>query len=244
MTSEASQGCNRWLFNSLQSLRHRAHQGLSEDRLMDEPRDSNSGQGAFSSDVTGNASRSSALSSATIIPTLEQLENDWLSGRISYTDTIYGLWLAKRRLDRIEGSAPQLTSARSAWGNALLAAAPNSQHIFGLSIVTEGFAGAGWNTTTLTDGDPGRLIQVAEAVPADVIGISVGHDEGLVGLAEIIALLRRKSRSSDVKIIVGGNVFAAPTRQYDWLRADFVALSIEDALGYCSRQVQLNVPRH
>jgi len=243
MPGEASQGCNRWLHNSLQSLRNRAQQKLSKFQFIGEHPDPKGGDARLASLLTDTGSGPSSPSSA-IIPALEELESAWLAGRISYTDTIYGLWLAKRRLDSLDGPAPPMTTAGSAWGNVLLAAAPNSQHVFGLSIVTESFQGAGWNTTTLTDGDPGRLIQVAEAVPADVIGISVGHDEGLVGLAEIIALLRRKSRSSDVKIIVGGNVFAAPTRQYDWLRADFVALSIEDALGYCSRQVQLNVPRH
>jgi len=137
-----------------------------------------------------------------------------------------------------------MTTAGSAWGNVLLAAAPNSQHVFGLSIVTESFQGAGWHTTTLTDGDPGRILQVAEDLCLDYIGISVGHDEGLAGLAEFIALLRQKSRVCDVRILVGGNVFSHPTSQYVWLGADFVALNVEDALAYCSQQMHLNTPRH
>lgn len=78
----------------------------------------------------------------------------------------------------------------------------------------------------------------------DYIGISVGHDEGLAGLSEFIALLRQESRARDVRILVGGNVFSHPTSQYVWLGADFVALNVEDALTYCSQQMHLNTPRH
>jgi methanogenic corrinoid protein MtbC1 len=243
MPGEASQGCNRWLHNSLQSLRNRAQQKLSKFQFIDEHPDPKGGDARLASLLTDTGSGPSPPSSA-IIPALEELESAWLAGRISYTDTIYGLWLAKRRLDGIDGPAPPMTRAGSAWGNVLLAAAPNSQHVFGLSIVTESFQGAGWHTTTLTDGYQEKIIEAAKELSLDYIGISVGHDEGLAGLSEFIALLRQESRARDVRILVGGNVFSHPTSQYVWLGADFVALNVEDALTYCSQQMHLNTPRH
>ena len=238
MPGEASQGCNRWLHNSLQSLRSRAQQKLSKFRFTGEYSDLNDGNVRSAPLLTGSAP------SSAIITALEELESAWHAGRISYTDAIYGLWLAKRRLDGIDGPAPPVTRAGSAWGNVLLAAAPSSQHVFGLSIVAERFQGAGWHTTTLTDGDPEKIVRAAKDPSLDYIGISVGHDEGLAGLSEFIALLRQESRARDVRILVGGNVFSHPTSQYVWLGADFVTLNVEDALAYCSQQSHLNTPRH
>jgi hypothetical protein len=61
-------------------------------------------------------------------------------------------------------------------------------------------------------------------------------------LGQFISLLRQKSRNPSVKIILGGNVFLSPRTQYDWLGADYVALSVEDALGYCSGTATVELP--
>lgn len=256
MDKRASEGCNKWLQNSLQSLKLRTQQKLGKEhdhsagntsftQLFHELRSGTFQEaGLRLTDPELKLGDNSQPLSA-VLPTLLELEKAWLTGRLSYTDTVYGLWLTERLLDSLE---PTRSSAglerRPQWGNILLAAAPSSQHIFGLSVVAERFGGAGWKTTTLIDGNPATILQTVQTAWVDVIGLSIGHDEGLVDLDHLTSVLRQECSNPEVKIIIGGNIFSSPTNQYDWLGADFVAINVEDALGYCSAATIKQSLRH
>lgn len=256
MDKRASEGCNKWLQNSLQTLKLR-----TQEKLGTEP-DRSAGNSSYTQlfhELHSGTFQEAGLrlkdpefqpgdSSqplSTVLPTLLELEKAWLAGRLSYTDTVYGLWLTERLLDSLDRTMSHTGTERThKWGNILLAAAPRSQHIFGLSVVAERFGGAGWNTTTLTDGIPATILQAVQTVWVDVVGISIGHDEGLVDLDQLTNALRQECTNPEVKIMLGGNVFSPPTNQYNWLGADFVALNVEDALGYCSAATINQSPRH
>lgn len=253
MSGAASQECNKWLHHSLQALSHRAQATLKAgtEYSTDTPLgplilDSFSGsdrQVAERMFAGGAASRDQSQPHVSaILPALLKLETEWLAGRRTYADTVYGLWIAEQLMNRLGAKSTHM--AGNGLGQILLAAAPENRHVFGLSIVAESFRAADWCTHSLIDSDADSVVQAVHAASSDIIGISVGFDEGLINLDRFIACLRQHSRNPTVKIMLGGNVFSQPTVQYEWLGADFIAPSIDDALRYCSTVTSTNRPRH
>jgi methanogenic corrinoid protein MtbC1 len=257
MTSAAIQDCRKWLGNTLQAFKLRAlptragvndmsPAGPESTSLLEALCDGDLQQ----AEMILNSSLESASvgiqdSFGLVLPVIPQLENEWRAGQRSYTDTVYALWNVERLLSRLESQRPSQTRPTgSAWGRVLLAAAPDTQHIFGLSVVSDSFRAAGWDTQIFTNDHPDGIVQAATDWSADFIGLSVGYDEGLLDLGQFISLLRQKSRNPAVKIILGGNVFSSPRAQYEWLGADYVALSVEDALGYCSGTASVELSRN
>lgn len=255
MSSAASQDCNKWLHQSLQSLSQRAQSlevdsGIAVDTALGplilesfSGSDRQVAEKMLKSDAGSQGVSQSHLNS--ILPALFNLKEEWLAGRCTYADTVYGLWIAERLLSSLDSRMTfQGGHTGSGQGHVLLAAAPNNRHIFGLSIVAESFRTADWQTQSLMDSNADNVVQTVQETSPDFIGLSVGYDEGLINLDRFIATLRQNSRNPDLKIVLGGNVFSQPTVQYEWLGADFVALSIDDALRYCSTVTSIEQPRH
>jgi methanogenic corrinoid protein MtbC1 len=257
MTSAAIQDCRKWLGDTLQALKLRAlpsrasvsdmsQEGPSSTSLLETFCDGDLQQAEL---ILNSSLESASVGTrdqlSLVRPVIPQLENDWRAGQRSYTDTVYAFWNVEQLLSRLESQRPSQTRPKgSAWGRVLLAAAPETQHVFGLSVVGDSFRAAGWDTQTFTNDHPDGIVRAATDWSADFIGLSVGYDEGLLDLGQFISLLRQKSRNPSVKIILGGNVFSSPRTQYEWLGADYIALSVEDALGYCSGTTTVELSRN
>jgi methanogenic corrinoid protein MtbC1 len=255
MTRAAIQDCRKWLGDSLQAFKIRAlktrargsdmslecHTSTS---LLEALCDGDLQQAELiSTSSHENSSAGIQTAFGSILSVIPQLEKDWLTGQRGHSDTVYAFWTMERLLSRLESQRSSQTSPRRAtWGRILLSAAPDTQHVFGLSVVGDSFRAAGWDTQIFTSDRPDSIVQAAMDSFTDFIGLSVGYDEGLMDLGQFISLLRQKSRNPSVKIILGGNVFSSPSTQYDWLGADYVALSVEDALGYCSGTATVELP--
>lgn len=257
MAQDAIQDCNKWLGDSFRAFKLRAYQagttaaGLNAERatsisLLEALCDGDLEQAKlFLNACHESLGKGQRASLSILLPVILQLEKDWLADRRSYSDTVYAFWNVERLMSRLETPGGRRAKLNApVWGRILLAAAPNTQHVFGLSVVEDSFRAAGWDTQCFTSSPPDSIVQAAEVTHADFIGLSVGHDEGLLDLGQFISLLRQKSRNPSVKIILGGNIFSAPPNQYDWLGADYVALHVGDALEYCSGLTMTELPRH
>jgi methanogenic corrinoid protein MtbC1 len=89
----------------------------------------------------------------------------------------------------------------------MLASAPGSQHVLGLSIVCEFFRTAGWQVALeVSPGDAG-LCDAVRQEWFDVAGLSVALDSQLVALPALVAGLRHASRNPDLQVMLGGPAF-------------------------------------
>lgn len=253
MLNSATQDCTNWLGEAIQVLKHRALVSLADRKRRDQGTAvTNALLDAVSA---GNLEQTEALlravaehsgagtlwSPGLMMSVISQLEENWQSDRRSYSDTIFAFWNVQRVLNHLE--------SKTAWplavgGRIFLATSPGTQHTFGLSVVDNSFRLAGWDTQTFMSGDCDSILDFARTATFDVIGLSVGHDEGLDGLEDFLSVLRSKSRNHAVKIILGGNIFSQPVRQYDWLGADYIALSVESAMEYCSGVASIGLQRN
>ena len=89
----------------------------------------------------------------------------------------------------------------------MLACAPGSQHILGLTIVSEFFNKEGWQTVIEISSSAEGLIHAAANEWFDVIGISVAIESQLDGLETLVAGIRNASQNAKVAILLGGPIF-------------------------------------
>ena len=119
----------------------------------------------------------------------------------------------------------------------LLTPAPGEQHSFGLMMVKEFFIRSGWDVL----GGPGMVHQdVCPLVAAewfDSVGVSVGIDGHLDGLATWLSNIRSASQNPELVILVGGAKFAAHPELAAAVGADGTAVDARGAVEQAGLKV-------
>lgn len=159
-----------------------------------------------------------ALSSAHALAM--RIEALWHAGRLGYAEVIAAFRTLERRVARAEHAlAPRVSDPPR--GHALVAAAPGEQHTLGASVVSALLARDGWSVSRHPTGAAETLMATAGAMRYDLIGLSVGHDDALFGLGDLISGLR--ARCPGALVVLGGSVFASGQAGFDFLGVDLVA---------------------
>ncbi len=111
----------------------------------------------------------------------------------------------------------------------LLVPAPGEQHTFGLFIVSDFFARAGWDVWGGPGSPDGDVFSLVRHEWFDVVGLSVGCATRLDILAADIRTIRATSRNPAVGIMVGGPLFIADPTCVERVGADAMAVSARHA---------------
>jgi methanogenic corrinoid protein MtbC1 len=102
------------------------------------------------------------------------------------------------------------------------------QHTIGLFIVSEFFRHAGWRVW----GEPiyrlNKSITLVFSQWFDVIGISVGFEEQLVNVNQLIQSLRSRSMNPNVAFMVGGPLYNSHPELFDDIEADIKSSDAND----------------
>lgn len=169
-----------------------------------------------------------ALPSARLIPLIRRFEAGWQTDAIDFAS----LSMAFVTLHRLFIALTAAPGAEPGRGRVLLATVPGEAHHFGTLILAEELRAAGWRAETLLAADAGGLCDRVAETSFDMIGLSVGHDEALEGLVDLVADLRAASKAPGARVVLGGAAFAGPLDQYGFLRADRVLLSPAATVSY------------
>lgn len=176
-----------------------------------------------------------------VLPLVYRIETDWLHDRRSFSDTLFAFWnlqqLLQHHHDRQHTRLDPFDNIHHR-RSMLLSPAPGCQHSIGTLAVADFFRSHGWKTTALTDSTHRAIVNTLSSSEYDFLGLSVGHDEGLDGLADFLYEVRACSRNAALRILVGGNIFTLSKSEYSWIGADFLATSPMDALAYCMASFQ------
>lgn len=107
---------------------------------------------------------------------------------------------------------------------ALLMPVPGEQHTFGVSLVGEHFRREGWR---VWGGPPKSIDEIVELVDGqwfDVVGLSASRLPDPSRIASQIRAIRQASHNPEVKVLVGGHVFAQDTSLVAAVGADATAI--------------------
>ena len=140
-------------------------------------------------------------------PAARLLGELWDADRIDFTDVTVGVGRLQRVLRDLNAEfRGELECARQG-RRLLLVPAPGEQHTFGLFIVEEFFARAGWDVWGGPCAPGDDVFRLVRDEWFDVVGLSVGRADRLDALAESIRGVRVASRNRAVGVLVGGPVF-------------------------------------
>lgn len=90
---------------------------------------------------------------------------------------------------------------------ALVVAAPGSQHLLGLAMVSEFFVNDGWDVTVEVATNEQAVLHAVEKDWFEVVGLSVGLLEQLDTLPALVAEVRAKSLNPQTAVLLGGAAF-------------------------------------
>lgn len=143
-----------------------------------------------------------------LAPAARMLGEMWEEDRVSFADVTVALCRLHDVMRNLGAGQLQATDTLPQGRRALLVPMPGEQHTFGLVMVADFFRRAGWDVWT--DAVPGsnELISLVRQEWFTMIGLSVGCESHLEGVASMIHSLRRAARNRSIGVMVGGSLIA------------------------------------
>ena len=154
----------------------------------------------------------------------------WEEDVVNFTDVTIGLWRLQHILYELTKDFQLKSSMPIENLNALLIPAPKSQHTLGLFIVAEFFRKAGWRVWGEPNLSPEQINNLIFSQWFDVIGISIGYIDQLVGVNELIASLRSRSMNPNVSFMVGGPLYSSHPELFEEIDAEIKSADANEAI--------------
>lgn len=114
--------------------------------------------------------------------------------------------------------------------SALIVPVPGEQHTFGLFMTVEFFRRGGWNVWSGTPDGASELMELVRNNHFDIIGFSVSSDRHLEELSNQIREVRIQSCNKDIKVMVGGRMFAEQDQLHKEIGADASAAAGDEGV--------------
>lgn len=183
---------------------------------------------------------------ALFLAVIRRLEARWQADTVEFAALGFAFFQMRRLIELVTEPAPPPPPQPAALHDSprlLVALAPGERHAFGAQILASELALHGWAVELDLSGDAERICARVAAAPYHAVGLSVGHDTALQGLADHIADLRLRSCRGGISVMLGGGALAEPRTQYRFLGADVVALTAAEAMVWLSAHLALARPR-
>lgn len=156
-------------------------------------------------------------------PAARELGERWVHDQMSFVEVTLGVARMHRILREFDGVPSHMWSQKGLGCHALLLPTPGENHTFGLRLVQEFLLRESWTVTNHPVEDIDTLADVVSQQHFDVIGLSLSGETFIQALTDAVSLIRKTSKNRDVKIIVGGHIFAE--------RPELTTMCGADALG-------------
>jgi methanogenic corrinoid protein MtbC1 len=120
----------------------------------------------------------------------------------------------------------------------MIGSAPGSQHLLGLSMVSEFFRKDGWQVVVDIADQQAGLLNTIRNEWFDLVGLSVGLSGQIPMLPQLIAQLKAASKNPAVPVILGGAAFAGISVRPQDLGADGISTDAAHAVALGAALVQ------
>ncbi len=142
-----------------------------------------------------------------LAPVARRLGELWNEDRCTFADVTLGLARLHQVLHEV-GRRDFHSNVGSTKRRAYFVPSPGEQHTFGLSMLEEFFLHAGWETASNHSASAATILETAATERLDIIGFSVGCNQHLDPLSDLIRRARIASCNPDVAIMIGGGLFS------------------------------------
>lgn len=172
-----------------------------------------------------------ALMLELLAPSARLLGEFWCEDRRDFVEVTLGL----ARLQQLVRQFRMPALDGHARGNAYLAPVPGEQHTFGVRLVEEHLLRAGWQVTATLKTSEYEIARLVGGEHFDFVGFSVTAERLLPALRSAIRTVRSNSRNRNVRIIVGGVLFAGHSISAVDLEADAIVNDAQEAVAIASQ---------
>jgi MerR family transcriptional regulator, light-induced transcriptional regulator len=150
----------------------------------------------------------SAIYLELLAPAARSLGEMWEEDRVGFADVTVALCRLHDVMRTLSASQPSATDTLPQGRRALLIPIPGEQHTFGLVMVADFFRRAGWDVWTDGVTNSGELASLVRHEWFTMVGLSVGCESHLEGVASTIHAVRRAARNRSIGVMVGGSLIA------------------------------------
>lgn len=176
-----------------------------------------------------------ALYVGLLAPAARHLGELWDDDRCHLADVTVGMGRLQQIMRGLSTAFGTEIDPPAGGRRALLMPAPGDQHTFGLSMVAEFFARAGWEVVGVMDPQATGFEDRVKDEWFDLVGISAGSTTRLESMLSCIAKVRRLSHNRAVAVMVGGPLFVTHPELVEQLGADGVATDGQHAPALAER---------
>ncbi|MDH4392448.1 MAG: cobalamin-dependent protein [Aquabacterium sp.] len=170
-----------------------------------------------------------------LAPAARYLGELWDDDRCHFAEVTVGMGRLQQIMRSLSTAFGTEIDPPTGGRRALLMPAPGDQHTFGLSMVAEFFARAGWEVVGVMDPLAAGFEDRIKEEWFDLVGISAGSTARLDGILSCIAKVRRLSHNRAVAVMVGGPLFVTHPELVEQLGADGVATDGQQAPALAER---------
>ena len=172
-----------------------------------------------------------------VAPAARLLGTMWENDQIGFDQVTMGLVLMHEIVHGMGYEYQDGPQQAGAVQRVMLASAPGSQHVLGLSIVSEFFRKGGWQVVMEISPSARELRRAVQNEWFDLIGLSIALETQLADLPALVVGLKKASRNPQVRVLLGGRVFhdqAVDPRRFG---ADGICTDAKEATAVASAMV-------
>lgn len=141
-----------------------------------------------------------------LAPAARKLGEMWDNDECDFLDVTMGLWRLQEVMREIAARAPTERAYLSTPRSALFSPMPGDNHSFGVLMIEEVFARAGWRSEALVKPERRELLDRLGRQPFDMVGLTLTRDCPSSALANLIKAMRNASANPNIVVFVGGRM--------------------------------------
>lgn len=163
---------------------------------------------------------------------IDRLDHAWQHDQVHLTKIAAAFWMIQRLIHQQNTMNTAASGTEPGQGALLLYVPEGEEHSFGVQIFSDGLRTDGWDVEVLFNCETKAVLDSIAQRHFDALGVSIGYDRNLLGLADFIQEARVQSVNARLAILLGGGAFTDPYCQYDFLNADGVFKNVSEAARF------------
>ncbi len=165
-----------------------------------------------------------------ITPAARYLGEQWEEDQLGFAEVTIGLVLMHEVIHGMGYEYHDGPQHGSGVKRVMLASAPGSQHVLGLSIVSEFFRKAGWQVVLEVSPSRTELCHAVQNEWFDLVGLSVALDSQLDALSALVDSLKSASRNPSTPVLLGGPVFTIGSHRAEAFGAEAICVDARECV--------------
>ncbi len=164
-----------------------------------------------------------------ILRVIEKIEQLWEDDGLDPMRVLNAFWTLRRAFDALSYDKVKAQAPGPDKPTVLIFTPAAEEHSFGAQMLMDQLLDLDLNAQLMLQQSRQTLLRALSTVHIDLLAISVGYDQSLWGLADLITDARAHSLAPKMPIIVGGRAFENGAEHYSFLGADDILTNHDKA---------------